>query len=775
MAKSSEIARRWHCPAIGLACLAALLGGGAAAPDTAAAAAPVTITNYTDPSAAIKWGNRSDWKQPWRSYLDTVPATTLLDAVGINFNVAPKLAAPTARLLATSGFRRARIEVGWGTLDYTDPSRIGEVDRLNLVATLTALREHGIRPLILLNANHGKPCPLVHTTVTLTAPAQTGDTEIHLDPTAAAEIVPGRTGITGEGVAAQTLFASVAPDGTVGLSRPLPVDLPAGPVDVVTLRYEPFGSVELPGGEPNPRFGQAIAGWLNYVKVITNEVERVLGSEEFDVEIWNELSFGSRFLDINDYYEPDLEPGRPENVREILDRTVAFLRDPANGVPGIGIGNGFSNQSPWWNGATSPVGLTAIDKHPYAGWQSFPADAAVNGNRPLNGLGELAGRRDELGQYHAMFTPTYEAFFPEYFLSAIQTETLVHDLSPYPSTIGGVDHGRHTYPVGGSPPQMWVTEVNLAPGSGPVPKTEMSAADIRHVESKIILRYLVAYVNKGVSAIHFYAARAGHLSLVDAAFFSKLESSRSRSYPGDAFGGETTDAVRRLTEAMAGATPISSPRNLTLRALTDYGSRVQFSGDGSAAHPPLFDRDVFAFLPFQVDAGRFVVPVYVMTRNVVEDHRPGATEDPTRFDLPAERYRMTIGGVDGSAAMVSATDPLSGETVPVEKIAGNGRGLVVEMPVTDSPRLLTIQEYPALQPPVGGSPPVAGGERRSATPSAKRGSTRRAGRRCQARRDRRPRGQRRGQRPSGSVAAAPRGRSPWSVGGRAGRCGHRSR
>ena len=92
-----------------------------------------------------------------------------------------------------------------------------------------------------------------------------------------------------------------------------------------------------------------------------------------------------------------------------------------------------------------------------------------------------------------------------------------------------------------------------------------------------------------------------------------------------------------------------------------------------------------------------------MTRNVAENHRPAGGGDPTRFDLPPERYRMAIGGVDGAVAQVSATDPLSGETVPVEKISGVGDELVVEMPVTDSPRLLMIQEVPPVtDSPSGG-------------------------------------------------------------------------
>jgi hypothetical protein len=686
-------------------CLAAGMGGSSAS----AAGEPVTLTDYTDPGQAMKFGYRSHWMQPWRSYLDTMPATALLNAVGINFNVQPKWASSTARLLADSGFNRARIEVGWGTLDYADPSRMAEYDRQNLVKTLTALSENGLRPLILLNANDGKPCPVKPDTVELTSLASAGDTEIQVAPGDVAKIAPGRTGITIGGVAAQILFTGATPSGSVQLSQPLPSDLPAGPLGVVTLRYEPFHPATLADGSPNPRFDSTANAWLNYVGVVTREVKSILGSDDFDVEVWNELGFGSRFLSINAYYRPAVEWRKTGNESALLSRTIAYLRDPANGVEGVGIGNGFANQSPWPNGSESPLGLTAIDKHPYAGLDSFPADAQINGNRPLNGLGEPAGWQDEAKQFHETFTPTYDSFFPERPLSGVHTESLVHDLAPQPSTFGGATHGRYTHPPGGDPPQIWVTEVNLGPGSGPIPRAELSAGDIRHIESKNVLRYLTSYVNKGVSAIDFYAANAGELSLVDQAFFNAVKANLS-TFPGDALGGETTDAVRRLTASLQGAEPIASPRSLSLRELTDYSSNVQFDGNGTAAYPPLYNREVFGFFPFQVDPHRFVIPLYVMTRDVAKVYRPEAPgTDPTRFDLPAEPYRLAIGGVDGSGAQVSATDPLSGEAVPVEVISSSEDEIVVQMPVTDSPRLLTIQEQaapskdeePELEDPAG--------------------------------------------------------------------------
>ena len=155
-----------------------------------------------------------------------------------------------------------------------------------------------------------------------------------------------------------------------------------------TLLYEPFRDPTLADGLPNPKAQRTLRGWTEFVGVVAREAEAVLGSEKFDVEIWNELSFGSDFLHINNYYLPPAEPsGSGKIAQAIMEQTVGYLRDPAHGVPQVGIGNGFSNQRPWDSGTTSVPGLTAIDKHPYAGWTIYPAEAQVNGNRPLDGLG----------------------------------------------------------------------------------------------------------------------------------------------------------------------------------------------------------------------------------------------------------------------------------------------------------------------------------------------------------------------------------------------------
>jgi Concanavalin A-like lectin/glucanases superfamily len=877
------------------------------------------VTNYVDPAQQTKlsFGERSHWLQPWRAYMDTVPAVRLKDAVGIQFNIEPQEASSTARLLAANGFRRARLEVGWSSIASDDPTRLA--DAAPLRTTLTALKTYGIRPLILLNAHHGVPGPRVAWNAVTVEPAARDARRLHLDAASLARVVPGKTGLdslTGQYKAADVIFTTKDADGWVTLSKPLPRDLPAGSYAASTLKYEPFQRPLLADGTPNPAFEETMQGWLDYVRAVTAEVRSTLGSDAFDVEIWNEQSFGADFLDADTYYDPPLGQTYPAAVHEtaglasywrlagttgaaidsrasgdgtytgaiargqagalardrnsaarfdggyvsvpdsasvdlgdrlsieawvkrganganhviagkgnqsyvlwitgdrlslrkgsvgnvaqstttltadtkwhhvaatkdgpdvhlyidgqdvtgavtdfpfadnsatfqigasgggttfrglidevalysvpisaatvsahhdagrvdpaatrgtadaeILARSVSWLRDPANGVSQVGIGNGFASQRPWDAGSTSPPGLTAIDKHPYpySGMRRFPP-AVVDETRPLDAHGDQDGTQNGLGDWSERFTPAYDSFHPEYYLWAthkvqrydgfpIQMDHLIRDLSPITTDLNGVAHGRSTQPTGAAPPGMWVTEMNIDPAGAPS-SFGLTPSDRLHFQAKATLRTLVSFVNKGVSALDFYAVKDGNFALVSQSFFDALAG--GGAYPGDTAGGKVMDSVRRLVGGFNGATSISTPRQLSLLEIGDYAGHKQFEGDGTPDHPPLYNREVLAFLPFQVTSSQFVIPVYVMTTNLAKLYKTdGPSTDPTRYDMPPETYRLTIGNVRGTGAKVSGYDPLKGATVAVKVISRSSNRLVVEMPVTDSPRLLTVRE-----------------------------------------------------------------------------------
>lgn len=640
---------------------AALLSSGSSA-------SARTTESPFDPyqQTSLAFGDRSHWLQPWRGYVETLPAGRFLSAAGINFNVHPSKAQTIARLVARAGFRRARVEIGWCTIDYDDPSRIR--DPAGIRTILRALRDNGLRPLVLLNAHHGCPGPLRQLEVRVTAPARAGDRVLELAPASVAQVVPGRTGLdsTSTYKAAAFLFKAVSGT-TVTLAKPIDRDLSPGLYAASTLRFEPF---RRPG---EPGFERTMRSWLDYAGAVTREVRIVLGSQAFDVEVWNELTFGSDFLDINRYYSPKVASGDQRVTEDaILRRTIALLREPGSGVSKVGIGNGFASQRPWDSGVTSPAGLTAIDKHPYAGRRSFPRDQVFDGIRPLDAVGRTAGSRDAAGRWRDDFVPRYDAFFPEYYLTAIQTEHLVRDLSPITTDVYGTPHGRRTAPAGGTPPKLWLTETGLDPNG--IPTTVLP-----RFKAKTTLRFLTAWPSKGAAAVYLFAAgnADGPWALVD------------ESRPG---GGPALRALARLTRALRkGRGPITSSRALTLERVTDTHGRKQFRGDGTKAHPALYDRDVLAFHPFQVSNRRVAVALYVMTRDLLEPQRQAfPLEHPRRYDLRPERFRLTIAGVKGLGRSLRATDPLTGKRVRVKVVRRRADRLVVAVRLTDSPRLLVL-------------------------------------------------------------------------------------
>ena len=132
-------------------------------------------------------------------------------------------------------------------------------------------------------------------------------------------------------------------------------------------------------------------------------------------------------------------------------------------------------------------------------------------------------------------------------------------------------------------------------------------------------------------------------------------------------------------------------RELGLAQVADDHDQRQFGG-----RAPLYNRDVLAFLPFQVDDNRFVASVYVMTRDI-------------SAELAAAPYRLTVSNLRGDDVQASAYDPLTDQEVPVQVVSRSADRAVIEMPVSDSPRLLTLED--SGQPPTGGgrteTPPVS--------------------------------------------------------------------
>lgn len=627
-------------------------------------------TKYTDPEqfTKIPFGSHSHWAQPWRAYLETMPATTFLNGTGINLNLDGQNPDLIAEMLSRHGIHHARIEIGWGNINQDDETQLNNA--VSIGDTLRACKKFGLRPLILLNAHQGVPCPLVSVSRHVTTAAHKGDTTVELDDTSGLKI--GYSGLSNLTTywAAESLITKI--DGhTVTLSKPLPKEIPAGTqVSIATLSYRPFSQ---PGTED---YKATIAGWQHYVDTIAKFAAYVLGTttksdKGFDMEIWNELTFGSQFLSINNYYSPPIVKYDENAIWSGLVAATASYADahPAD-FAGVQFGDGFANTIPWPASSTEPARIAAIDKHPYAGRAIYPKDNYKGEN--LNAL------------YRAdPYVPTYTALFPEYYATALQTETIVRDMAPITNEIYGTKHGRSARIVKGKivPCQTWITETNIAPNESQPSITASRAAEVK---AKVAIRDFCFFLNKGVTQVDLFAAAGGDtgLGLVQDNFLSYARKP-SIAYPSDdtLSTSPALAAVGRIAGHMRTDldSTLKHTRPLKVLSLRDTHNHTQFVGDGTAAHPSLYDRDVFAFLPYQVNAARFVIPYYVMTRDIMKD-------------LPAELFTIKIGGIHGKNAIVKAYDPMQNTAVPLTVKARTDETITLIVSATDYPRLLTIQE-----------------------------------------------------------------------------------
>jgi hypothetical protein len=179
-----------------------------------------------------------------------------------------------------------------------------------------------------------------------------------------------------------------------------------------------------------------------------------------------------------------------------------------------------------------------------------------------------------------------------------------------------------------------------------------------------LLRSIVAYVGQGASAIFPYFGGGPADALLD------------DSGASDA----PLTATKRLLDAFTGTT--AAPlRQIDLLAILSCDSGVQFKGDGTPSRPDLRNADVVTFYPFQTDAKRFVIGTYVMTRDMT----------PLGASTGEEHYRLTIDHVDPQAR-VSLLDPLLDTMPHVDVVSRHSTGITADVLLTDSPRLLVIEE-----------------------------------------------------------------------------------
>jgi len=621
----------------------------------------------------IPFGTHSHWLQPWRAYLETIPSTKFLDGIGVGFQADNKQNPELiAQMLAKHGVRHARFEIGWGALEY-DETKLKDIKEKEFKNKLIALKKFGIRPLILLNSHHGLPCPTQFQRKNVIKTAHIGDRHLILDSVNDIRVgYSGLSNLSGKKWAAEALVTEISGNKII-LSKPLTQDITAGSsVEVATLKYRPFSSPD------TKDYQETIAGWLHYVstvtKFVTESLETVDGNNRgFDLEIWNELTFGSNFLNINEYYE-----SKPYNYERkgiwdnIINETANYISNHPADFQGVKVTNGFANTIPWPASSQLPARIHALSKHPYPKLKEYPQDEPKS--RSVNALG--------VEDHKFAFTPSYEIFFPESSATGIVSSTLVRDMAPITSKIRSVDHGRYGRKIAGRiiPTPLWITEANVKPSKFDPNVSQKRALKIK---AKAAARYFCFFLNKGAERLYLFAAggkwKNEDLAVVQENFLEYGVSNNNYPNEDNSYVSPALEVLKRICDQMSQGIDLDlvETEQLDVVSITDSHNHYQFRGDNTEIHPNLYDRDVFTFLPFQVNKSKFVIPYYVMTRNIMKDMLP-------------EKFTVKIASQKLNKAFVDVYDPLNNRKIPLLIKQMNNNSLTLELTATDYPYLLII-------------------------------------------------------------------------------------
>jgi hypothetical protein len=612
----------------------------------AALASSDISASYVDPHLLdVPWGNYSFIRQGWRGYLETVPAARYRDGLGVVWGASPphRSADQVATDLEWAGFRRVRLEIPWGSVKW-DESGLDEASSTRVTQILRALKAHHLRPLILLNANHLQPCPVRWRDLVVQQSAAAGSRTL---------VVAGDVSGLGEGTAtvmslasgteAGPLVDSVSqaeargPNHVLELSKATTRQIAQrDSLRIAVLRYPPLyplGSSE---------FAATAAGWLRYVALVTRLVEKEYGARDFDVEVWNELTFGSAFLDVANYGRsvPHSTPEflhRGGSAWELASRTRALL---TREHPQVTVIWGFSNTTFFHVHIDElPPRFDGQSYHPYGTGRRCYADL-------------VRGRRELLLD---AYVPDGCVVQPEGYAQAWQqTESLLRFLAPAARTV---------HPPGTGTFRHFITEHGFAPAEIGI----TDPLEVGRAKRGFVLRAPLLWLNKGVTALYLYDV----YDPTDAGF---------GLFTGDGGISPALSALHRVTAEFAGPEMTAASRALSFQVMREGPQAGVLPGDPAGEHLP--QEQAAALLPFQADAHRFVVAAYVMTQDF--PHR-----------LAPQSYRLTIHGVDGRNGGIRFYAPDTGLTEPVSVVAASSDSVTLRLSLTEVPRLIEINEQGA--------------------------------------------------------------------------------
>jgi len=604
----------------------------------------------------LPWGKISFYLQPWRSYMETYSGKNFLEGIGIVFNFPLNAEYETAlKYLAECGFKNIRIEIPFSKVHWDESKLIGEENYINL---FKVCKKYGVKPLILLNADPGYPCPMLHTKGEVLEDANVGLREIKIK--VKEEIKEGYTSIIDTAYFPVDTFIVkyIKEENKAVLSRPLGSHLKKGDkVALRTFKYLPAHPVG------TKEFEELANGWLKYVKLVCDTVKKAgLSDNEFELEIWNEGATAGKFMcgnSINFYYDPPkiqfpdgYDFSRPGgHAWEISKRTVDYVKE---NYPNARVIWGFSNTSFYHTPITDlPKKIDGQSYHIYGTEKRF-----IPKNFPPKHL-----------------YPKYiEGYVPENLIICmpegkghlgIIIEHLIHNLYP-------------EYRIGDKPEDVnkfhhYMTEHGFSPPNAGI--TEDKAA--LEYKAKSLIRALLFWLNKGISKIYIYCAYVPPDNLHYGILPGNINAKEFSKYSFEEIATPAMKALKNIVDRFKDSEDLKDIRQLDIEVVSIGEQYKVFEGDQN--HPPLYYRDMFTFLPFQTKNNKFICAYYVMSYDI--------TNPP-----PPMNFKVKIKNIYGENSNVSFYDPIKDKELEFDIIEKDKNFVEVELEAVEYPRLIIIEE-----------------------------------------------------------------------------------
>ncbi len=634
---------------------------------------PDAGAGFPAPVTALWTGSHSHWMQPWRPMLATRTIDEIRNGLGIQNNDVDH--PDSLAMFAAIGFRHTRMGVNWSFVSMREPDLVTHDDAIaTTIRYARAARAAGLRPIVVLQAFSQAPCPHETRTIVLAEAANAGDRTLTLETVDG--MVPGHSGLTAWWQTGGSVMVAnyITPGRLMGavlftgfngrvahLSRPMPVAIEAGSRLVIdTLAHAPFGRPE------TAAYADTMRGWHAYVGAVGRFMQGVLGTANaadrgYDLEIWNEVTFGSEFLDINNYYDPPPGPAAQENGGPAI--TPARGRAPAAGGEAGGDlfrggrgADGFASVTPQPAASREPPRVSALTKHPYPTPQSYPA--ADNGQ----------GGLDRFGQ-PTRFVPRYTMYAHEWFSTAISPFTLARDIATTPNNFGGVMHGTDARTVDGvvSPVTVWMTEIGTAANvvgvTDPARRMRLLAkGTLRALFFNLGIGVERVYLFRGVGGLDFFALVPPEAPTTPTLPLVALRRALDAMRPAP---GEGSPAKRHFAHTLAfrdGATP----------------TRL-FAGNGTPGCPDMVRGDDLVVVPVAIGERRTAFIAWFIGLDM-------------RDTMPPVSVTLRLTGLGRTISGVTVLDPIAGRASAAAHAVDADGALSIDTEIDDVPRILVVTE-----------------------------------------------------------------------------------